>query len=402
MKDASGKADALTRRKFTAVDLFCGAGGLSEGFKQSGFSIRAANDFDSLAAETFKLSHPTTPFLVGPIQDISTEALLESAGLAEGELDVLIGGPPCQAFSVYNHQRGMHDERSGLFRQYLRIVEGLMPRFVVMENVTGITSVAEGRAVDEIYKNLESLGFHVDHKILKAEEFGVPQERRRIFFVGSRDTESLEWPTPTHGMPAKTMDLFDQPKNRKRLLPPVTVNDAISDLPPLQISEGEEESKYTSKPQGDYQKAMRAESETLFNHVAPFLSDINLSRLKHIPQGGSWRDIPFDLLPCGMKRAKRSDHTKRYGRLHPDGLCCTVLTKCDLHWGSYIHPTQERSLTVREAARFQSFPDHIRFAGARGEQFRQVGNAVPPLLALAVAKCVAKMLRSSSRILESV
>lgn len=380
----------MARRKLTAIDLFCGAGGLSEGFKQAGFSIVAANDFDVGAAETFKATHPKTSFIDGPIQDISNERLLKTAGLKSGELDVLIGGPPCQAFSVYNHQRGMHDERSGLFREYLRIVAGLMPRFVVMENVTGITSVADGRAVDEIYKNLKRLGFHLEHKILKSEEFGVPQERRRIFFIASRDTASIAWPAPTHGT-VSDRSLFAL----SDLLPPVTVWDAISDLPALSISEGEEESEYTSEAQSDYQKLLRKNAGTLYNHVAPFLADINLQRIKHIPQGGSWRDIPHDLLPSGMKLAKRSDHTKRYGRLHPNGLCCTILTKCDLHWGSFVHPTQERSLTVREAARFQSFPDNFRFLGSRGDQFRQVGNAVPPLLANAVASTVKRMLRSS-------
>ncbi|HRX80649.1 MAG TPA: DNA (cytosine-5-)-methyltransferase, partial [Pirellulaceae bacterium] len=204
----------------TAIDLFCGAGGLSQGFMEAGFEILAANDFDSNAAKTFKLNHPSSRFYDGPIQDISTDAMLEAAGLSSGELDVLIGGPPCQAFSVYNHRRGMHDKRSGLFREYLRMVEGLMPRMVVMENVTGITSVAEGRAVDEIYRSMEKLGFHVEHRVLRAEEFGVPQERRRIFFIGVRDGKRLEWPEPTHFL---ERDLFSLQSEHKLF---VTVADA--------------------------------------------------------------------------------------------------------------------------------------------------------------------------------
>lgn len=379
----------MARKNFTAVDLFCGAGGLSEGFIEAGFEVLAANDFDSCAAETFKLNHPETRFYDGPIQDISTGDMLNAAGLESGELDVLIGGPPCQAFSVYNHQRGMHDERSGLFREYLRMVEGLMPRFVVMENVTGITSVAGGRAVDEIYRSLESLGFYVDHQVLRAENYGVPQERRRIFFIGVRDGDSFRWPEPTHSRQDNV--LLKVPGQE----PLVTVWDAISDLPELHICEGEDESNYDCEPESEFQHAIRRRSKQLFNHVAPSLAGINIERLKHIPQGGSWRDIPVALLPAGMKRAKRSDHTKRYGRLHPDGLASTILTKCDLHWGAFIHPTQERSLTVREAARFQTFPDRFRFLGSRGEQFRQVGNAVPPRLANAVAKAVARMLRKA-------
>lgn len=381
----------MERRKLTAIDLFCGAGGLSQGFMEAGFEILAGNDFDSNAAKTFKLNHPSSRFYDGPIQDISTDAMLEAAGLSSGELDVLIGGPPCQAFSVYNHRRGMHDKRSGLFREYLRMVEGLMPRMVVMENVTGITSVAEGRAVDEIYRSMEKLGFHVEHRVLRAEEFGVPQERRRIFFIGVRDGKRLEWPEPTHFL---ERDLFSLQSEHKLF---VTVADAISDLPELNIKDGVEEAEYDAEPESEYQELMRRRSKVLYNHVAPHLADINLQRLKHIPQGGSWRDIPVELLPAGMKRAKRSDHTKRYGRLHPKGLASTILTKCDLHWGAFIHPTQERSLTVREAARFQSFPDRFRFTGSRVEQFRQVGNAVPPLLAKAVASSVARMLRKTRK-----
>ena len=379
------------RGRLTAIDIFAGAGGLSEGFRQAGFDILAANDFDEFAERTFRFNHPETVFLSGPIQKISAADLLAAAGIGKGELDVLLGGPPCQAFSVYNHQRGLHDDRSGLFREYLRIVEGLEPRFVVMENVTGILSVAGGHAVEEIIQSLNSLGYHVEWRILKAEEYGVPQERRRIFFVGTREANLVIWPEATHGVsPLGPLFSF----GRKPL---VTVDEAISDLPPLGILEGSEEMAYCCPPLSDYQRMLRAGSDVLYNHVAPFLHEINLKRLKYIPQGGSWRDIPHDLLPAGMKKAKRSDHTKRYGRLHPQGLACTILTKCDLHWGAYIHPWQERTITVREAARFQSFPDRVRFLGPRSEQYRQVGNAVPPLLARAVAQAIREMAARADR-----
>lgn len=371
--------------RLTAIDLFAGAGGLSEGFRQAGFNILAANDFDEYAEATFRLNHPETAFLSGPIQQIAAADFLSVANIRKGELDVLLGGPPCQAFSVYNHQRGLHDDRSGLFREYLRIVEGLEPRFVVMENVTGIMSIAGGHAVTEIIQSLESLGYHVEPQILKAEEFGVPQERRRIFFVGSRSQDRIVWPEPTHGTSALG------PVFSLSQLPLVTVEEAIGDLTPLSIEEGSEEADYLAPPLSEYQAKLRDGAKVLYNHVVPTLQAINLKRLKYIPQGGSWRDIPYELLPAGMKQAKRSDHTKRYGRLHPQGLASTILTKCDLHWGAYIHPWQERTITVREAARFQSFPDKMRFLGPRGEQYRQVGNAVPPLLARAVAETIADM-----------
>jgi len=381
----------MATEPLTSIDIFAGAGGLSHGFRMAGFSVLAANDFDHDACETMRATHPEAQVLEGPIQDYSAADFLKSTGLKKGELDCLVGGPPCQAFSVYNHQRGMHDDRSGLFNEYIRVVKALLPRMVVMENVTGITSVGDGWAVKELYRQLTSLGYTVDHRILKAEEYGIPQERRRIFFVGYRDGLNFSWPEPTH---ARDRGLF--------LKPFVTVWQAIGDLPELEILEGEEESDYIEKPSSEYQRLMRKGAKKLYNHVAPSLSPLNLQRLKHIPQGGSWRDIPVRLLPAGMKLAKRSDHTKRYGRLAPNGLASTILTKCDLHWGAYIHPTQERTLTVREAARFQSFPDTFRFSGARMEQFRQVGNAVPPLLARAVALRVADALGRKVEIPELV
>lgn len=370
----------------TAIDLFAGAGGLSIGFREAGFRILAANDFDDDALATFHLNHPETEPLPGPIQKIDAEDFLAAAGLERGALDVLVGGPPCQAFSVYNHQRGMHDERSGLFREYARLVGGLMPRFVVMENVTGITSIDGGRAVEEIHVSLSRLGYHVENRVLKAEQYGVPQERRRIFFIGMRDGNNITWPEPTHG----ALDDLSTPPSRLQAL--VTVSDALNDLPALRIGEGAEEMPYTAPAQSDYQRQLRCGSHKVFNHIAPSLAPVNSERMKYIPQGGSWRDIPVHLLPPGMKVARRSDHTKRYGRMHPDGQSCTILTKCDLHWGAYIHPEQDRTITVREAARLQSFPDTFRFLGNRGEQYRQVGNAVPPLLARAVARSVLAMM----------
>lgn len=360
--------------RWTAIDLFCGAGGLSEGFRQAGFSVLAGNDIDPHATQTFAASHCGAELLPGPIEDVSAYDFLESSGLAKGELHCLIGGPPCQAFSVYNHQRGMHDERSGLFHEYLRIVDGLMPAWVVMENVTGITSVGGGQAVEAIISGLARRGYRVETRILRAEEYGVPQERRRIFFLANRLGLPVPWPEPTHG---------------PGLLPFVTVWDAIGDLPPL--ANGEDPRgplPYALLPVTSYQAKLRGNSSEVSNHAAPRLAPINLRRMKHIPEGGSWRDIPFELLPAGMQRARRCDHTKRYGRLRKNGMSSTILTKCDIHWGAFIHPEQDRALTVREAARLQSFPDRISFAGPRTEQYVQVGNAVPPLLGRKVAEAI--------------
>jgi DNA (cytosine-5)-methyltransferase 1 len=363
----------MTDRNLTAIDLFCGAGGLSEGFRQAGFHVLAGQDYDENAGATFSATHPEATFIGGPIQNVTPEMLLEAAEKKRGEIDVIVGGPPCQGYSVYNHQRGEDDPRAGLFREYLRIVEGIQPRWLVMENVTGITSIAGGDIVREIFNGMESLDYRVEMKILKAEEYGVPQERRRVFFIATKTKAKISFPKPTHG---------------EGRLPVVTVWDAISDLPALENGAKETPARYGSPPQNAYQERLRGDCVTLTNHSAGRLSAINEQRMRHIPPGGSWRDIPRHLLPAGMLKAKRSDHTKRYGRPRKTDLACTILTKCDVHWGAYIHPTQDRALTVREAARLQSFPDFFNFQGSRTEQYVQVGNAVPPLLGKRVAEAL--------------
>lgn len=360
----------------TVVDLFCGAGGLSEGFRQAGFEVLLGQDYDENAGKTFASTHHGAEFIGGPIQDVTVQQLLKSCGKSKGEIDVFVGGPPCQGYSVYNHQRGADDPRAGLFREYLRLVEGVDPKWIVIENVTGITSISGGAIVDEICSCLRALGYEdLDFKILRAEEFGVPQERRRIVFIANRIGVPVRFPEPTHG-------------DGQGLESLVTVWDAISDLPNLANGEKGSGRAYAAAPQNGYQAMLRGNRHKVSNHDAAKLSNTNMERMKFIPQGGSWRDIPIELLPNGMKRAKRSDHTKRYGRPAFDDLACTILTKCDIHWGAYIHPVDNRSFTVREAARLQSFPDSFEFEGSRTEQFVQVGNAVPPILGKRIAESI--------------
>jgi len=371
---------------WTAIDLFCGAGGLSEGFRQAGVKVLVGQDFDEVAGRTFASTHRDASFMGGPIQNVSAQDLLNRAGVKRSEVDVLIGGPPCQGYSVYNHQRGVDDPRANLFREYLRIVSGLNPRWLVMENVTGIQSIADGGIVNEIFAGMRNLGYNVKMQILKAEEFGIPQERRRVFFIATKENRNIEFPEPTHGVGR---------------LPFVTVWDAISDLPRIKNGETKGPSAYACEAQNSYQMAMRNGGKVVFNHSPSKLAPINEARMRHIPPGGSWRDIPFDLLPEGMKRAKRSDHTKRYGRPKKSDLACTILTKCDVHWGAYIHPVQDRAFTVREAARLQSFSDDFVFSGNRTEQYIQVGNAVPPLLGKRVAEAIISSDLQKSKLLKS-
>jgi DNA (cytosine-5)-methyltransferase 1 len=364
-------------RDLTVVDLFCGAGGLSHGFMEAGFKVLFGTDIDPTFGKTFLCSHPGAKFSARPIQSLAVEDVLKETGLAPGQLDVLVGGPPCQGYSVYNHGRGEQDPRAGLFREYLRIVQGLQPKWLVMENVTGLASISNGRLIELIVSEIKTAGYqNVDYRVLKAEEYGVPQERRRIIFIANRLGLPVEFPEKTH-------DGIE--------VPFTTIWDAIGDLPPVNgKADRGAVLEYTATPQSSYQASMRRQSDYVRNHYGPGLSKINLERIRHIPQGGSWRDVPFDLLPAGMQKAKRSDHTKRYGRPRPTDLSCTILTKCDIHWGAYVHPNQNRAFTVREAARLQSFPDHFEFHGSMTEQFVQVGNAVPPMMAKAIARAILK------------
>lgn len=236
------------------------------------------------------------------------------------------------------------------------------------------------------------MGYAVAAKILFAAHYGVPQERWRLIIVGSTGPIAPSHPEPTHYASARanftggrTMTFRLDPSANTGLAPAVTVGDALRDLPRLEMGEGGEELDKPRSSMSAYAKALNCRFPKVLNHYASKLAPINRERLKYLKPGGSWRDLPFDLLPAGMKLARRSDHTKRYGRLSYGGLAGTIMTKCDPHWGAVFLPDQDRALTVREAARLQSFPDRYLFLGPRVSQYIQVGNAVPPLLAKAVA-----------------
>ncbi len=380
-----------------AADLFCGAGGLSLGFQRAGFKIAFANDINEEYSRTYQLNHPGTRFFAKSIEGLTAAEILKTTGATKTDVDVLIGGPPCQGFSINAPKRSLHDDRNHLFKEYGRLVlEGIRPKVIVMENVPGMISLEGGDVIRAIYALFEGAGYRMNHMILCAAHYGIPQERWRLFFIGTLLKGEITFPEPTHYAPVRAnftggrdltwLKAVQNGNNQfrlfgKHLKPFTTVRDAIGDLPPLSTREGAEEMPYGQRALTSYQRVLRYRSKVLYNHIAGILSPQNLQRLQFIKPGGSWRDIPYELLPTGMKQARRSDHTRRYGRLDPDGLSGTVLTKCDPHWGSFFHYEQDRALTVREAARIQSFPDTFRFFGSRVSQYEQVGNAVPPMLA---------------------
>jgi len=383
----------------TTIDLFCGAGGLTAGFKLAGFRCLYGNDCNPSAIETFRLNHPETHTDSRNIEAVGPRSVRQMLHMERGELTVLTGGPPCQGFSINAPERFLDDARNALFKHYVRFLDEFFPKAFVFENVPGMLSLAGGRIFEHIANEFTKRGYHLSAKILFAAHYGVPQERWRLFLLGSREGKAPMPPEPTHYAEGRanftggrTMTFRLMPMDKTRLLPAVTVADALSDLPRLKMGEGGESVAYQCPAVSDYARLMRNGNKETYNHYAAMLAPQNRERLKYIKPGGSWRDIPHRLLPAGMKRARRSDHTRRYGRLKADGLAGTIMTKCDPHWGPVFLPDQERSLTVREAARLQSFPDDYRFLGSRVSQYEQVGNAVPVLLARAVAKAIAEHL----------
>ncbi len=379
---------------FTSIDLFCGAGGLTEGFSQAGFSCLFGNDHDPMAVETFRRNHGSAHSVAAPIEDLDASSIRRGLGLKPGDLDCLVGGCPCQGFSINAPERFLEDPRNHLFKDYVRFVDEFRPRTLVFENVPGMLSLGEGKVFQQICNSFLRLGYDVSYWVLYAPHYGVPQERYRLILLAGRDG------APGHPLPEFDVQgranftggrkLIYRADNFRQyeLKPKNTVFDALGDLPKLRSGEGKEEQRYTRKVHSQLARELRNGSTVLTHHVAPALAQVNLERLKHIKPGGSWRDIPHELLPAGMQRARRSDHTRRYGRLTRDGLSSTIMTKIDPHWGAAFHYDQDRTLTVREAARLQTFPDSYQFCGSRVDQYRQIGNAVPVLMARAIGQAV--------------
>jgi DNA (cytosine-5)-methyltransferase 1 len=405
-KTTNARTLASDRGAFTAIDLFAGAGGLSEGLREAGFNSLYANEIVRRYSETYALNHPETVIDHRDIRAVDAKEVRQHLGVVRGELDLIAGGPPCQGFSINAPVRSNDDARNHLFRDYLRFVDEFYPRAVLIENVPGLVSFEGGMTLQAILTELGNHGYQSEVRILYAPHYGVPQTRWRTIIIGLREGQAIHaFPVPAYEAPIRVnfTSSFDG-RNIVALpgeveLPRfISVKDAIDDLPELTNGEaGEEIKQYRTLPQNNFQKAMRVASKGVVNHEAAKLSKINLDRLSHIPPGGNWTDIPMDLLPKGMQRARRSDHTKRYGRVNPDGMASTILTKCDPHWGAYFHYSQDRAFTVREAARIQTFPDTFHFTGSRVEQYEQVGNAVPPLLAAAIGHSLVAVIGAGQR-----
>lgn len=400
--------------ELTSADLFAGAGGLTVGFHQAGFRSVFFNEIDETFAKTFKQNFSDAAPFVCPIEELNAKRVIKLTGNKSKNIDVMVGGPPCQGYSINAPIRSTSDPRNHLFRHYIRLVlEGLRPKFVVLENVPGLVSFENGNTLRSVKAAFENAGYRVAFGILNAAHYGVPEERWRLVFIGTRLKNVIpSLPKPKHyslqraNFSGGKQYTFSYAIGRKPSQPqlisdslksPITIKEAIDDLPPIPSGGGAQEMAYQRKPNSDYQKLLRKKSKAIYNHECSGISKVNFERIQYVKPGGSWRDIPHDMLPNGLKRARRSDHTKRYGRLKPDGLSGTILTKCDPHWGTFIHYNQDRIISVREAARIQSFPDWFKFIGPKVEQYKQVGNAVPPLLAQAIAEHIKVLMNLSTK-----
>ena len=376
------------------IDLFCGAGGASLGLVQAGCDLRLAADADPVFGLTHEANLPGE-FLAADLRAVEAEKVMNAAAIAPGELDIMFAGPPCQGFSIIG-SRVVWDARNNLYREVLRLAAALRPRCVVIENVPGLLTLAKGAYLHEILEGLAGAGYEAGCAELLAAQYGAPQMRWRLIIIGWRRDLGIPagygFPTPTAGL-GRIGDLVPN-----CTIPPwqlegfTTTADAISDLPP--VAAGEEETRYIGPPVGPYQEAMRADlNGELANHYAARLSPANLARLASIKPGQDWRDLPRGMLPAGMQRALRKDHTRRYRRMTWDGVPRAVITRFrDPKSGEYIHPEQDRTITIREAARLQGFPDRFVFHGDKSSQYDQVGNAVPVQLAQAIGAEVRRCL----------
>jgi DNA (cytosine-5)-methyltransferase 1 len=381
----------------TAIDLFSGAGGASLGLVRAGWDLRLAADFDQACSLTHRANLPGE-FITGDLRDVDAAKVMTAADVSPGELDLMFAGPPCQGFSIIG-SRVVWDKRNNLFREALRLASEVRPRCVVIENVPGLVSLAGGAYLRAILEGLDEAGYDVACAELLAAQYGAPQMRWRLIIIGWRKDLGIlagyGFPRPTAGKLGIGDLLPNVTITQQQLEGFVTTAEAIGDLPP--VAAGEEVTKYAGPPVGPYQVLMRAGlGDELSNHYAAGLSEANLTRLRHIKPGQDWRDLPYELLPAGMQRALRKDHTRRYRRMTWDGVPRSVITRFrDPKSGEYTHPEQDRTITIREAARLQGFPDSFVFHGDRSSQYDQVGNAVPTQLAQAIGAEVRRCLDGS-------
>lgn len=351
--------------EFRVLDLFCGAGGFSCGLDQvEGFSTEVALDFDANAANTFQKNFPNSKCICGDICDEEIKSTIIEL-CKERKVNMIIGGPPCQGFSLKGKNLGLDDPRNFLFLEYVDIVSRVKPEVFVIENVKNMISSGNGYFIEQIYKKFKALGYKLNHGILNSYDFGVPQTRERTIIIGTLNPKGIT--LPNEYIEKRT-----------------TVRDAISDLSYLESGEGADVSEYVNESQSDYQKMLRDKMAEVHNHKATNHSKVALDKLKLIPPEGDKTSMPKELY--GNQKFMTT-----WARLIWDKPSPTVDTRFDTPSnGRNSHPYLNRAITPREAARIQSFPDSFIFYGKKTSVCKQIGNAVPPLLAKAIGEHIKK------------
>lgn len=339
-------------KKYNVIDIFSGAGGLSYGFELADYDVLLGIDSDQDALNTFKLNHRNSEILNCDIRNVDFKQHIFPL-IGENKIDVVVGGPPCQGMSL-SGPRKFEDPRNDLYLSFIRLVEEIKPKAFVIENVPGLLSLFKGQIKDSIVEKFTELGYKVSYKLVTASDYGVPQKRKRVIFVGMLD------------------NFFEFPEISNEM---VTTEMAISDLPSLTTELGSEIAEYHKPPMNSYQALMRFNSLKLFNHVAAAHSDRVKQIIAHVPPGGNYKNLPEEL------KSSRNFNVA-WTRFPREGPSPTI----DTGHRHHFHYEHNRVPTVRESARLQSFPDVFVFTGSKTKQFRQVGNAVPPLLAKAIAQ----------------
>ena len=341
--------------ELNAIDLFCGCGGLSYGFERAGYNILLGIDNDKKALETFELNHKGSKSICGDITEVTYEKDIKPL-IGDKKIDVIIGGPPCQGMSL-SGPRKFDDPRNKLYLSYIRLVDEIRPRAFVIENVPGLVGLFGGQIKDSIISKFTEMGYSIQYRIMCAADYGVPQNRRRVVFVGLQEGE-FEYPEPVKEV--------------------VTCSMALSDLPPLTDELGVENADYATEVTNYYQQLMRERSNKVKNHIAANHSEKVKHIISMVPDGGNYKDLPEEY------KDSRNFHVA-WTRFASDKPAPTI----DTGHRHHFHYKYNRVPTVRECARLQSFPDDFIFLGNKTQQFRQVGNAVPPI----IAECIAKQLK---------
>ena len=349
--------------KLIAIDLFCGCGGFSYGFQQAGFDMALGIDMWRDATVTYKHNFPHAKVINEDITTVDAKEIFKQVNC--NEIDVIIGGPPCQGFSV-SGKRMIDDPRNKLYKSFVNLVSEIRPKVFVMENVPGLIRLFGGKVKEEVLSDFSNIGYRVKVQQLSSDDYGVPQQRKRVFFVGinktyfSDDVEFL-FPEPTHGNDLKKV---------------VTCKEAISDLDfvPDDVSMGED-IEYRLTATNEYQKLMRMGSKSIKNHSITIHKEQTKQIISMVPDGGNYKDLPKELQ--GTRKVNIA-----WTRMNSGKPCFTIDTGHNHHF----HYKENRVPTVRESARIQSFPDRFEFIGIKTSQLKQVGNAVPPLMAEAIAR----------------